>query len=139
MQLQPGQLSPTAALQADRGHHNRNGVAANMSPASAPISGGPAPQSSAKPSTLTTDWMEKMVEERLQAHLAALEAHMENQLRNATAQLERQMTTKLTALEDKISALVQAQQQQQPVAASATGDSTNPSRGSYGAGARRGW
>jgi hypothetical protein len=139
LQLQPSQLSPTAALQADRGHHNnRYGVAANMSPASAPVSGGPAPQSSAKPSTLTTDWMEKMVEERLQAHLAALEAHMENQLRNATMQLERQMTTKLSALEDKISALVQAQQQQ-PVAASATGDSTNPSRASYSAGARRGW
>jgi hypothetical protein len=80
-----------------------------------PISGGiPAPASAPPPqlsplvknSTLTTDWIEKLVEERLQAHLAVLEVRMENQLLRATQQMEEQTASKFKSLEDKIAMLM---------------------------------
>lgn len=58
-------------------------------------------RSSPKP-TPSNDAIEKMVDERVQAHIAGIEARMESQMRMMMQQLEEKVMTRLDAMEKKL-------------------------------------
>ena len=68
----------------------------------------PTPVPVVRPTTLTNDWIERVVEERLQAHLAVLEVRTETELQRRTRDMEERLTAKLQSLEDKLVALTAA-------------------------------